>query len=216
MGKDKCKFLIFIFAFVIIITFSFYFDLHKRISVLAIENFIKDLGHLGPLIYMVSYAFTSIILFPASLLSTASGVVWGEYIGTVYTVIGATISASFPFLISRHLGREFVQRKMKGTKLDLCDKLISKNGFLAVLIMRLIPIFPWDVVNYSSGLCDIKIRDYLLATLIGTIPGSFTYNLIGASLGKPIDKLRIIFIFTMVACMVLGALIYKAKYKKLD
>ncbi len=219
-SKDKAKFLVLIIIIAAGIFASIQFGLKDKLSIEKIRNFILSAGIWAPLLYMVAYGFTSIILFPATLLSTASGAVWGPYLGTFYTVIGATISSSIPFFFARLLGRRFVGKMLsKANKMDICDRFVGKNGFVAVFIMRLIPIFPWDVVNYGSGLCGIRFRDYLLATLIGIIPGSFTYNLIGSSLGQPIDKTKIILAVALVVSLAVISLLYKkffSQEKKYD
>jgi len=219
-SKDKAKFLVLIIIIAAGIFASIQFGLKDKLSIEKIRNFIQSAGIWAPLLYMVAYGFTSIILFPATLLSTASGAVWGPYLGTFYTVIGATISSSIPFFLARLLGRKFVGKMLsKASKMDMCDRFIGKNGFMAVFIMRLIPIFPWDVVNYGSGLCGIRFRDYLLATLIGIIPGSFTYNLIGSSLGQPIDKTKIILVVVLVVSLAVISRLYKrffSQEKKYD
>lgn len=219
-SKDKAKFLVLIIIIAAGIFASIQFGLKDKLSIEKIRNFILSAGIWAPLLYMVAYGFTSIILFPAALLSTASGAVWGPYLGTFYTVIGATISSSIPFFFARLLGRRFVGKMLnKANKMDICDRFVGKNGFVAVFIMRLIPIFPWDVVNYGSGLCGIRFRDYLLATLIGIIPGSFTYNLIGSSLGQPIDKTKIILVVVLVVFLAVISFLYKrffSQEKKYD
>jgi len=220
LSKDNAKFLILIIIIAAGIYASIALDLKSKLSIEKIREAIQSAGIWGPLLYMAAYGFTSIILFPATLLSTASGAMWGPYLGTFYTVIGATISSSIPFVFARVLGRKFAERMLKkNKKMNVCDRFIGKNGFAAVLIMRLIPIFPWDVVNYGSGLCSVRFRDYFLATLIGIIPGSFTYNLVGSSIGQPIDKIKIILVTTLVIFMAAIGYIYKrfsSKDKRYD
>jgi len=214
LSKDNAKFIILIVIIAIGILISFQFGLKDKFSVENIRNLIQSAGAWGPLLYMLTYGFTSIIMFPASLLSTASGAVWGPYLGTFYTVIGATISSSIPFLIARLLGRNVAEKMLKKTnKIDICDRFAGNNGFVAVLVMRLIPIFPWDVVNYGSGLCGIRFRDYILATLIGIIPGSFTYNLFGSSIEQP-GWTKFIFVAVLVVFMIVISVIYKKFSKK--
>lgn len=211
-ARENLKFFILLFLIACVLAVSYLFDLHERFSLETARDFILGMGTWAPLIYMISYAFTSIILFPASLLSTVSGSIWGPTLGTFYTVVGATIASTLPFGIARFLGREFVLKRVKNTKLEICERFAVRNGFATVLMMRLLPLFPWDVVNYASGLCGIRFRDYILATFLGIIPGSFTYNLIGASLGEPIDKARVAIIFIMV--LVIGIITFLYKKKK--
>ncbi len=212
--KDIVKFILFLVIIITAVLLSYKFDMHHKFSVDDTKNVITSMGVWAPVIYMISYAFTSLIFFPAALLSTASGAIWGVWLGTVYTVIGATISAFLPFLISRYLGRHIAEKMMKKNKMDICDKFISENGFISVLILRLIPIFPWDVVNYGSGLCNIRFRDYLLATFFGIIPGSFTYNLIGSSVGGEFDWKKVAIAFAVVIIFSISTLIIKKKMEK--
>jgi uncharacterized membrane protein YdjX (TVP38/TMEM64 family) len=190
---------------------SYHYELHNRFSFEYIKDFIASMGVWAPVIYMFLYSVTSIIFFPAWLLSTASGAIWGVWLGTVYTVVGATLSATVPFMLARYLGRSFVMKRMQGSKIDICDKFISKNGFTSVFIMRLIPLFPWDMVNYASGICGVRFREYFLATAIGIIPGSFTYNLIGSAIGQPRDNMKIALVFAVVIVMTAGIAIAKRK-----
>lgn len=138
------------------------------------------------------YLLAGLFPFPTVLLSTASGALWGPYLGTLMTVVSATLAAGIPFFLSRALGRGMAAKLIdQNSTAHRCDRFAGRNGFAAVLTLRLIPVVPWDLVNYLSGLCSIRFRDYLLGSLIGTLPASFTYNLIGASLGKPVDKIQI-------------------------
>lgn len=187
--KDILKFVILFLLALVLLALGHHFNLQEKFTPEKIRHMIENAGPWGFIIFAASYLVTSLIPFPATLLSTVSGALWGEYLGTVITVITATLASCIPFLISRLLGRGLIGKIIqKNHTANRCDRFASKNGFMAVLVMRLIPIFPWDVVNYVTGLCGIKFRDYFLASLIGTIPASFTYNLIGSSLGEPIDK----------------------------
>jgi uncharacterized membrane protein YdjX (TVP38/TMEM64 family) len=104
-------------------------------------------------------------------------------------VISATMAACIPFLLARVMARKAVRKLIEqNSGVSRCDRFAGRNGFMTVLTMRLIPVVPWDLVNYLSGLCSIRFRDYLLGSLLGTIPASFAYNLIGASLGGTVDK----------------------------
>jgi pyruvate/2-oxoglutarate dehydrogenase complex dihydrolipoamide dehydrogenase (E3) component/uncharacterized membrane protein YdjX (TVP38/TMEM64 family) len=215
LSKDNIKFLVLIVIIAAGIFASIHFDLKDKFSKEEIRQSIQDAGPLGPLLYMATYSVTSIILFPATILSVSSGAIWGTYLGTFYTVIAAAIASCIPFLLARILGRQLAQRMLhKSNSMNICDKFIGKNGFLTVLVMRLIPIFPWDAVNYGAGLCSIKFRHYILATSIGIIPGSFTYNLIGSSIGQPLDKTKIVIVVTLVIFFSAIGYIYKRRTSK--
>jgi uncharacterized membrane protein YdjX (TVP38/TMEM64 family) len=143
-------------------------------------------GPLGPVIFVIAYAASSFLLVPAWTLSVASGALWGPWLGTIITVSGASLAALVPFFISRRWGRILAERLMKKSRVaGICDRILSRRGFESILVMRLLPIVPWDAVNYGAGICGIRARDFLLGTFIGIIPGSYAYNLMGANLERP-------------------------------
>ena len=213
--KDILKFVIFLLVALGLLAMGHHFNLQQKFTPEKIHQTIEDAGPWGFVIFAAAYCVTALIPFPATLLSTASGAIWGEYIGTVYTVLVATMASCIPFAISRLLGRGLVGKIIqKNYTANSCDRFAKKNGFTAVLMMRLIPIFPWDVVNYLSGLCGIRFRDYILASLIGTIPASFTYNLIGSSLGEPINKIKVTMVILLV--ILIAAMMIFVKRKRSD
>jgi len=214
ISKETVKILVLGLFIVMMIVVSYVFDLHQRFSFNEVKEFIASTGLWGPVVFMLIYIATSLVFFPATLLSTVSGALWGPYLGTFYTVIIATISAIFPFMIARGLGKSFVEKMIHGTKLNVCDNFLSRNGFFSVLIMRLIPLFPWDMVNYGIGICNVRFRDYFFATLIGIIPASFTYNLIGSSVGEPLSTEKIVLISSLVIILALVTYIFRKHLQK--
>lgn len=209
--KNKLKFLLLILIIASGAYLSHHYQLTSKITPQSFKLTIESYGRAGPIVYMLSYILTSLILFPASLLSTSAGFIWGPYFGTFYTVIGASLSAIVPFFLARTLGRGSVQSKLPENG-KICDMFISQNGFFSVLIMRLIPLFPWDLTNYGCGFCGIKTRDYLLATFVGIIPGSFAFNLAGANLGNSPDPWQIALFSSIFLALSLMGFIYKFFY----
>jgi len=163
--------------------------LEERVSIESVREALTKTGGWQYVLFALLYCIAALIPFPTAILSSASGALWGAYIGTGMTVLSATMASCLPFVLARIMARSAARKMMEGhSGASRCDRFAGRNGFAAVLVMRLIPIFPWDMVNYLSGLCSIRFRDYFLASLIGTIPASFTYNLMGASLGGSVDK----------------------------
>ena len=150
----------------------------------AIRDHLLSFGPWAPLVYIIVYTFRPLIFFPASILSIAGGLVFGPLFGTIYTVIGASLGALLSFGIARLLGRDFVKPLLKG-KFGQCDAFAERNSFSVVLFMRLLPIFPFDMVNYGAGLCGVKPVGYIMATIVGIIPGTFAYVYLGSSLMAP-------------------------------
>lgn len=131
------------------------------------------------LMYVLIYITGTVMLLPGTVLSYAGAALFGAYEGTLYTWIGATIGATLAFLLAKLLGRGFVNTLMRG-RFEAFDKRIEEHGFNALLIIRLLPLFPFNGVNFASGLTRIKLRDYVLATAIGIIPGTFIYQFLFA------------------------------------
>ncbi|CEN21447.1 TVP38/TMEM64 family protein [Paraclostridium sordellii] len=153
--------------------------LSMNIGVEDIQDYVSSFGRLAPLVYIIMFALVPLTLFPDSILAIVGGMVFGLFKGYIYTLIGALIGATISFYISRKLGRAFV-KKLTKEKLDNIEELINSKGFFIVLILRLVPLFPFDIISYGSGLTSIKYKDFLLATIIGTIPGILVFTNIGA------------------------------------
>ena len=128
-------------------------------------------------IYIVIYAVRPLILFPATLLTIASGLIFGPWLGTLFTIIGENASANLAFFLARWFGRNSVERHLS-VKLDRWDKKLLKNGIVAVMTMRLL-MLPFDAVNFGCGLTAIRHRDYAIGTFIGILPSLIGFVLLG-------------------------------------
>jgi uncharacterized membrane protein YdjX (TVP38/TMEM64 family) len=150
-----------------------------------IRSFIGRFGVWGPFLYIIVYAIRPLIFFPATILTTVSGLLFGPWWGILYTVVGENMSANFAFLLGRYFGRDFIAEREHGL-LKKMDGQFRENGFITVLLMRLL-YFPFDLTNYLSGLSAVRHRDYALATFIGIIPGLVTFVLLGSSFMNPLN-----------------------------
>lgn len=137
------------------------------------------------LVYISIYILGTIFLVPGTVLSFAGAVVFGAYKGTLFTWIGAVIGSTLSFLLAKLLGRDFVTQ-LFGDRLDALDRRVRDNGFTGLLIIRLLPIFPYNAVNFGSGFTSIRLRDYVLATALGILPGTFVYQYLFAKFGRRI------------------------------
>lgn len=164
---------------IIIIGSTIYKLLNMNINSKDIQAYVSSFGKLAPLVYIIMFALVPLTLFPDSVLAIGGGLIFGLFKGYIYTLIGALIGASLSFYISRKLGRNFV-KKLTKEKLDGIESMINSKGFFVVLMLRLIPLFPFDIISYGAGLTSIKYKDFLFATIIGTIPGILVFTNIGA------------------------------------
>lgn len=179
--------LTFLLAFVIGAIFLFRFtSLGDSLSVPRIREGIQELGPVSArLAYIALYILGTVLLLPGLLLSFVGAILFGPYEGTLYTWTGATIGASLAFLVAKALGRDFVEGLLGG-RLALLDRRLRDHGFTGLLIIRLVPLFPFNGVNFGCGLTAIRFRDYLLATALGILPGTFVYQFLFARFGEKI------------------------------
>jgi uncharacterized membrane protein YdjX (TVP38/TMEM64 family) len=152
----------------------------------SLAEFVQGFGPWAPLAFAALYIISSPIPFLAPLLSAVAGILFGTILGTLYTIAIAALSALVPFTLARRLGREWVESKLKGRRLDeIYQQSGGQQGFWFVLLLRAVPILPWEVQNYAAGLTKVSIPTFVLATMLGIIPGSFSLVFLGASVADP-------------------------------
>ena len=137
----------------------------------------------APLAYIAIYAGGTIVAAPGLLLTILGGLTFGTLNGTLYVIIGANLGANLTFGLARKLGRDFVASKVKGP-IDAIDRQLQNQGLLRVLQLRLIPVIPFNILNYACGLSGVRHTHYMLGTLFGMIPGIFVYVYSAAALAQ--------------------------------
>lgn len=153
-----------------------------------IEDGIRRAGPAAPVAFVVLYAVLTVLVFPGSVLTIAGGIVFGTTLGTVLAVVGASLGSAGAYLVGRRLGREQVA-KLAGSRIGPIDEWLERRGFVAVLYARLLPVVPFNILNYVAGVTSIRFRDYLLASVIGIVPGTFAYAALGGSFRDPTSPL---------------------------
>lgn len=148
-----------------------------------VRALVLSFGVWAPVAYLAAYG-QPIIPLPASVMTITGGLAFGPAWGTLAALIGATIRACSEFLVARLLGREAVAKLLKGKAATL-DARIGEHGFQTVLLIRLIPSLPFDMLNYGLGFSRVRFAPYALASFLGMIPGSFAYVYLGYSLTDP-------------------------------
>ena len=137
------------------------------------------------LAYVGLYIVGTVLLVPGTLLSFVGAMLFGLWEGTLYTWIGATIGATLAYWVARLLGRDFVEGLLGG-RLQALDRSLRDNGFTGLFIIRLVPLFPFNGVNFGCGLTGIRPRDYILATALGILPATFVYQFLFTRLREKI------------------------------
>jgi uncharacterized membrane protein YdjX (TVP38/TMEM64 family) len=158
---------------------------------------------------------TALSLPGAAILSLAAGAIFGTFVGTVCAVIAATIGAALAFLVTRYLLHDAVQRRF-GTRLETLNREIEARGLNYLLFLRLVPLFPFFLINLAAGLTRMPLRTFVVGTVFGIIPGGFVYCNAGASLAAVTSLREIASPRTLAAFALLGFFaLVPAVYRKL-
>ena len=144
----------------------------------ALEARIAAAGPLGPLLYMAVYAVATVLFLPGSVLTLAGGALFGPVWGTFYSLTGATAGAAAAFVIARYLASDWVSRKASGWTRQLIQG-VESEGWRFVAFVRLVPLFPFNLLNYALGLTRIGLSAYVVASYIFMLPGALAYTYLG-------------------------------------
>jgi uncharacterized membrane protein YdjX (TVP38/TMEM64 family)/heterodisulfide reductase subunit B len=147
-----------------------------------LQSFIEGYGSLAPLIYMLTYAVAPALFLPGLPITIAGGILFGPFWGVVYSISGATAGACIAFLISRSLGRTWIEKKLRSSKLKQLDTMVEQHGWKAVAFTRLIPLFPFNLLNYAFGLTRVKFTHYAVTSFICMLPACIAFIVFSSSL----------------------------------
>lgn len=203
-----------------------YFDLGQYLSLDALKQnrdqllaFTESNYTTSVAIFILTYIVVTGLSLPgAVILTLAGGFVFGGVIGTLFVNLGATTGATLAFLAARYLLRDWVEQKF-GRWIEPVQQGFAKNAFSYLLTLRLIPLFPFFVVNLVSGLTRVNVGTYVAATAIGIIPGSFVYAYAGRQLGtlsslKEIASPNVIGAFVLLGLLALVPIVYRKFLEK--
>jgi uncharacterized membrane protein YdjX (TVP38/TMEM64 family) len=180
MSRRTLKIIIFA-AFIVGVVFAArYFG--EYLDQEGLKRWIGGLGPWGPVAYMLLYSVAPSLMLPGLPITVVGGILFGPFWGVVYVAIGATVGASLAFLIARFMGRSWVEGALKGGRLVEIDEEVKKKGWKIVAFTRLIPLFPYNFLNYAFGLTNIKFSHYVLATFVFMFPGIIAYVVFSSSI----------------------------------
>jgi len=150
---------------------------------LALVEWTRGVGPLGAVLLALAYVPACILFVPGSLLTLGAGFALGVPIGTVAVSAGSTAGAAAAFLLGRTLARDLIEARVSSDPRFLAiDRAVEREGFKIVLLTRLSPVFPFNLLNYAYGLTKVSFRDYLLASWIGMLPGTLMYVYLGSAI----------------------------------
>ncbi|GAB4527345.1 MAG: hypothetical protein Tsb0014_08020 [Pleurocapsa sp.] len=147
-------------------------------------QWVDSLGAVGAIAFMLIYIIATVAFLPGSILTLGAGVVFGVVLGSVYVFIGATLGATLAFLVGRYAARGWISQKIAGNqKFKAIDEAVGKEGLKIVLLTRLSPVFPFNLLNYAFGVTGVSLKDYFIGS-VGMIPGTIMYVYIGSLAGS--------------------------------
>src|ERR687886_578656 len=145
---------------------------------------IDGLGAVGAIAYIALYILATVAFLPGSIITLGGGAIFGVVLGSLYVFIGASLGATAAFLVGRYLARDWVYKKIAGNeKFRAIDEAVGKEGLKIVVLTRLSPIFPFNLLNYAFGVTGVSLKDYILG-FVGMIPGTLMYVYLGSLAGS--------------------------------
>lgn len=141
----------------------------------VLEASIRNLGSWAPMVHIVVFALATVLFVPGAILGLVGGVLFGPFWGTVFNLAGATLGATGAFLAARYVASDWVRRKA-GARLQRLIAGVEDEGWRFVAFTRLVPLFPFNLLNYALGLTRIPLPHYVLASLICMAPGTMAFT----------------------------------------
>lgn len=174
--------------------------------------FVSQFGLLAPIVFIfISIMQTVIAPIPGQLTGASGGFIFGIIFGTIYSLIGVTIGSYIVLVLSRKLGRPFVEKHVDKQTLEKFDKVLQEGGIPVIFAIFLLPFFPDDIILYIIGITNLKIRDVMIATTIARIPTYIILSSIGAGIAynNPI-------IYTIIGVLVIISIILYTNKEKIE
>ena len=218
----KLKSGIFLLTLVCIVATGLAVYLLGGIDQAQLQQWLKQGGIWTPVIYIALYTLATILVLPSTVLNLTGGAIFGPWLGTLWASIAAVIAAVVAFTFTRTVGRDLVAEKL-ATRWQSMDAEVRQGGLFYMFAIRLLPIIPYGLVNFAAGLTSIRFQDYLLGTILGTVPGILPFVLIGSSglrAMKTGDVLPLLGALGLTGILVAGATWYRRRrtfpHKKIE
>jgi len=209
MNNDvkRIKFGIFILLMLLGLFLVYYnWGFIHNLEIDGVVEFIREKSYISVILYLGIYAIKPLLLIiPTNMVALVGGGLFGPIKGFIFTMIGFTISGTIAFYLARVLGRDFVAGILR-KRFNKLENMMQESGFKYLFILRLPPVIPYDPLSYACGLTNISYKDFILASLIGVIPETICYSIIGTSFKNPLSPQFMI----PMAVLIIGTL--SAKY----
>jgi len=215
-----------VFGVVVLGLVSAAFLLPVKDWLIQVLEWTEGLGTWGPVVVAAFYILACVLFLPGSVITLGAGLLFGVLVGTITVSVGSTLGACAAFLVGRTVARDWVSGKVsKNEKFSAIDNAVGEQGLKIVLLTRLSPVFPFNLLNYAYGLTKIPFWQYAIASWVGMLPGTVMYVYFGAGLrsfaelavgeveGGPAQ--RIFFWFGLVATIVVTVFVTRIAQKAL-
>ncbi|HET6968896.1 MAG TPA: VTT domain-containing protein [Ornithinibacter sp.] len=179
----------------------------------TVQAAVASTGAWGPLVYVVLHVLLTLVPVSKNLLAGVAGALFGLAGGIALSWVASMVSAVVGFLIARRLGREAVAQ-MTGPRITKVEDVLRQQGFIAVVVARLTPVLPFTIVNYGAGVSAISLRDFVLGTAVGVLPGTVGYAALGASAGR--DATTFVIAGVVAAVLFVGSVLVGRRMARRD
>jgi uncharacterized membrane protein YdjX (TVP38/TMEM64 family) len=193
----------------------------EQLSIEVLTGRVGQFGWLAPLAFIGGYAIATVFFLPGVLFTLAGGALFGPFYGTLYNLAGATIGATLAFLLARFIASDWVARRTGKRLRQLVDG-VEEEGWRFVAFVRLVPLFPFNLLNYALGLTKIRLSHYVITTFIFMAPGGAAYTYLGyagrelASGGEDVVRKVLLAIAVVASIAFLSRIILKLRRRAKD
>jgi uncharacterized membrane protein YdjX (TVP38/TMEM64 family) len=176
-----------------------------------IKAWLKSSGFWAPVTYIAIYVIATILVLPSTALNLTGGAIFGVWMGTFWTSVAAIIAAIASFIFARTVGHEAVSKRLAG-RWQALDAELRQGGIFYMFAIRLVPVMPYGLVNFAAGLTSVSFKDYLIGTILGTVPGILPFVLLGSSGLKAIrtgEVMPLVAALALLGVLVAGSTWYR-------
>ncbi len=196
----------------------------------GLQEFTHWLQESGPwalILVIVTYVVACLFFVPGSLITLTASFVLGFWRGLIGVSLGSLLGATAAFWVGRTLGRHWIEHRVRNMpRFQAIDRGVAVNGFKIVFLLRLSPLFPFNLLNYALGLSKVSLRDYVLASWLGMLPGTVMYVYLGSAM-KSVTELaggssattlgqKILFVVGLLATALIAVVAAKIAKKALE
>ncbi|MHB8063836.1 MAG: TVP38/TMEM64 family protein [Ruminiclostridium sp.] len=216
INKHNKKILIVAFSLILlfVLVIIYYFKDIKKINLKVMEDYIKSYGSWSIAAFLVISAVRPLAVFiPITFITLISGSLYGPIYGFLLAMASIIISSNVAFLISRYLGKSFFERLIK-KRVDRINLRVEKSGFKIIFFMRIAGVFPLDILSYAAGLTKVRYRDFMLATILGSMAETFSVANMGHNIKDPLSPGFIYSVVLVIIIVGLPLLYNKVKASK--